>query len=662
MKRFIKIIFVAVVLLGNLSCSEYLNIVPDNTITLEDYFERKEMAMEALAKVYSYLPTDPKVNSSSWTMGDEWMGRIDRDGSMGSLSGIRIMRGLQNSGTPLIGHWTGSGGGRALYQGIRSANIFLSYIDMVEDMTDTEKNDFKAQVKFLKAYFHFLLIQEYGPVVIMDESVPLDALAEDLFHKRSKVEECFDYVIRLINEAIPDLKERASLTDLGQIDRIVATAIKARVLLFRASPFFNGNAEYYGDFFDFDGEPFFPLTYDNEKWKDAADAADEAIKLCLNNGVKMYEYDKAPFVYDKTEYDTNRLMKTYYDLRMLIVDAWNSELIWGRTSTYAYDNYGSNPDAHHIAEESNIRLSKRYGGTDNREYAGQWLGASYRMLERYYTKNGLPLDEDKTFDRNTMYRVTVIPGFNDPGYLPIAGLLQPGAQTIRMYMDREMRFYANLGITGGFWRAHTVKIATDMTAGGEGGYSGTVSTTDYFCTGVGVQKFVHHESKSGAWQRLIRYPYPIIRLADLYLMKAEALNEYLPEEADRTEVYEAVNQVRLRAGLKTVQETWSNADIVRDRYLNKHLKKASMKEIILRERSIELAFEGSRFWDMHRHKKAVSEFSTPIQGWSVDRYVLRDFFILKTIQSRRFTIKDYLWPISLDETNKNANLIQNPGW
>jgi hypothetical protein len=652
MKRFIKITFLTVVLFGSLSCSEYLNIVPDNTTTLEDYFERREMALEALAKIYSYLPNDPMAHNSSWTLGDEWMGRTDLEDNTGALTGIRIMRGLQNSGSPLIGHWTGSSGGRALYQGIRSANTFLDYIDLVEDMTDTEKNDFKAQAKFMKAYFHFLLLQQYGPIVIMNESIPLDALAEDLFHKRSKVEDCFNYIIDLMNEAIPDLKERASLNDLGQVDRVVASAIKARVLLFRASPFFNGNSEYYGDFFDFDGEPFFPMEYDHERWKEAADAADEAIALCHANGLGIYEYDKTPFTYDKVEYDTNRLMKTYYDLRMIIVDAWNSELVWGRTVSYATDGY--------IADVSNIRLSKRYGGSDNRFLAGQWLGASYQMLERYYTKNGLPLDEDKTFDRNTMYRTTVIPGYNDANYLPIAGLMQPGAQTIRLYLDREMRFYANLGITGGFWRAHTEKIATDMTAGGEGGYSGSISTTEYLCTGIGVQKFVHPESKSGAWQRLIRYPYPIIRLSDLYLMKAEALNEYL--SAPNDEIYEAVNKVRLRAGLKTVQETWSDANLVRDKYRNKHLTKAGMKEIILRERSIELAFEGSRFWDMHRHKKAVSEFSSPIQGWSVDRYVLRDFFILKTIQARRFTIKDYLWPISLDETNKNANLIQNPGW
>jgi hypothetical protein len=198
------------------------------------------------------------------------------------------------------------------------------------------------------------------------------------------------------------------------------------------------------------------------------------------------------------------------------------------------------------------------------------------MLERYYTKNGIPVDEDLTFNRNTMYRLTSTPGFDERDYVPLRGLLQPGTQTVQLYLDREMRFYANLGITGGYWRAHTERIKTMMAAGQEGGYGASISNTDFICTGIGVQKFVHPESKSGGWQRVIRYPYPIIRMSDLYLMKAEALNEYL--DAPNAEVYEAIDKVRRRAGIPTVQQAWSNASTVRSKYLNKHLTKNGMRE------------------------------------------------------------------------------------
>jgi hypothetical protein len=653
MKGFIKIAFLAT-LLYSTSCSSYLDIVPDNTITIEDFFERKEMALEALAKVYSYLPRDPETHASSWLLGDEWMGRIDYDLIDDALMAMRIMRGLQNTNDPLIGHWTGTKGGQSLYQAIRSANIFIDNIDMVEDMSENEKKDYKAQAKFLKAYYHFLLLQQYGPIVIVDESVPLDALAEDLFHKRSKVEDCMNFIIRLVNEAIPDLKERASLNDLGQVDRVTALSIKTRIMLFRASPFLNGNSEYYEDFLDSDGQPFFPMKYEHEKWKDVIDAANEAIALCLANGIDLYEYEKAPYLYDRDDYEANEKMKTLYDLRMVIVDPWNKEIIWGQTYPYY------NTQDLFLAGNSNIRLSARYSGNNSGYFSGQWMGASYRAMERYYTKNGIPAEEDRTFDQNTMYRIVSTPDVNDETYTPLRGYMQPGMQTARMYMDREPRFYANLGITGGYWRAHTARIGTTMTAGGDGGYLPGTSRFEFLCTGIGVQKFVHPESKSGGWNRVVKFPYPIIRMADLYLMKAEALNEYY--ENPTPEVYEAINKVRKRAGLLDVEEAWSNSSVVRPRYLNKHLKKEGMKEIILRERSIELAFEGSRFWDMHRHRRAVAEFSAPIMGWSYGEYNVRDFFMLETYQTRRFIIRDCLWPLSLSETNRNANLIQNPGW
>ena len=87
-----------------------------------------------------------------------------------------------------------------------------------------------------------------------------------------------------------------------------------------------------------------------------------------------------------------------------------------------------------------------------------------------------------------------------------------------------------------------------------------------------------------------------------------------------------------------------------------------MRDIILTERSIELAFEGSRFWDMLRTKRAVMEFSTPVWGWDYRGTTGANFFNLEVKQSRRFTITDCLWPIDLNEMNTNSKLIQNPGW
>jgi len=224
-------------------------------------------------------------------------------------------------------------------------------------------------------------------------------------------------------------------------------------------------------------------------------------------------------------------------------------------------------------------------------------------------------------------------------------------------MNREPRFYANLGITAGYWRSHTVRINTMFYGNSHGGYNSSQHTTDFFATGIGTQKMVHPESQSGAWQRTIKFPYPIIRMADLYLMKAEALNEY---SGPSQEVYSLLDRVRDRAGIPSVEKAWSDASLAKT--VNKHRSKEGLRDIILQERGIEFAFEGIHFWDMMRHKRATAAFSMPIWGWNHTGTTGTSFFVLDVKQERRFTIRDCLWPIDLNEMNTNGKLIQNPGW
>ena len=650
------------VLLGTItlySCSDFLDIVPDNTITLEDYFANKEMAYNGLSNVYAGIPNNQFINNTEWLLGDDWLGQMAATKSQSGLIGTRIMEGNQNSTDPLLGFWQGSNYATDLYERIRAANTFLEYIHLVDDMSNTEKAQWIAQVKFLKAYFHFLLIQHYGPIAIVDKNLTPNATAEELFVKRVKVDECFNYVINLINEAIPDLSDELMEDQVGMVDQTAAKAILARILLFRASPFFNGNKDLLGDFYDDDGDLFFPMDDEGsekwtQKWKDALTAVNEAINFAETNGHKLYEYNDQPYKFDLEDWNANKEnMQRLYTLRLLIVDPWNDEYIWGRT--YKMTDGGTIQDA------CNIRLPRTFtnGVQETTGNSWNWAGATYQMMSRYYTKNGLPLDVDKTYDRNNMYRLVSIPEANSEEYKPLRGIMQPGVMTINMYLNREPRFYANLGITGGYWRAHQYRIETQMYGGTPGGYDPSISATDFFWSGIGVQKFVHPESKSGHYIRQVHFPYPIIRMADLYLMKAEILNEL---NGPSQEVFNEINKIRSRAGIPNVEVVWSDPNLCSTIYLNYHLTKNGLRDIIMRERSIEFAFEGSRYWDVVRYKKATSEFNTPVTGWIGNSYSSQNFFRLEIKQRRRFLNRNYLWPISLDEMNTNANMIQNPGW
>jgi hypothetical protein len=659
LSRLRKSILLIVASVMSFGCTEFLDLVPDSELTLDMIFAMKEDAWNALAKVYSYMPRDEIRDNSSWLLGDEYMTHEDEQNGKW-YPPMNIMRGNQSASDPQLGYWQGSGGAPHLYSAIRTANIFIAKIDEVTDMSPQEIADWKAQAKFLKAYYHFLLLRSYGPIIINDEAMPADAVGDALYKRRSKVDDCFDYIIRTINEAIPNLKPISSATESGQVNQLVAKSIKARVLLYRASPFFSGNRDYYEDFVDFDGKPYFAVfdqeTDTKRKWKEALDAIDTALIACRQAGIdRLYEYEKPIFAYDRGNFDTvPDRMKTLYDLRMLICDPWNKELIWGMSNVTPESQFISNYTNIAVPPQFAEDLSAHYG------YCDCELAASYHMVEAYYTKNGLPPVEDKTFRWASRHNIVDIPGVEFPEYdAEYRGYLQPGAQTIYYYLNREPRFYANLGITGGYWRTHEVKYPTDFLAGGlAGGRYGDVGN-HYLYTGIGIQKFVHPQSKEGHWMRVVLFPYPLIRLADLYLMKAEAMNEYL--DAPNQEVWDAVNLVRTRAGIPNVEDAWGGVNAKPEAF-NKHISKVGMREIIKMERGIELAFEGVRFWDLLRWKDAVGELSKPVIGWMAKKTTVESFFVQEVKQTRRFSFRDCLTPLRVSELNRNSNLKQNPGW
>jgi hypothetical protein len=652
-----KLIYIFTVIVSLSACSDYLDVVPDNIVTLDDYFANREMAYNALSKVYSYLPPIHNAYNSTFLLGDEWVSRETDKNNLWLQPPMGIMMGGQNNSNPMYGLWTGSGGAPHLYKALRACNTFLEKISMAANMPEKDMKDWIAQVKFLKAYYHFQLLEYYGPVVIVDRNINVDESDEYILPKRQKVEDCFNYVIRLIDEAIPDLQDRVSDLNLGMVDKRVALAIKARIMLLRASPFFNGNREYYGDFLDFDGKPFFPLEENPQRWNDALDAVNTAITFCENNFVELYHFDKVPYSKeDEMLLKQNpENMQTLYAVKMVVPDPWNQELIWGRAGDRYGDGFLQYASAIRTSSENDPDWQSTWG-------VWNWLGANYNVLERYYTKNGLPLDVDLTFSQSDKYEFVTTPDTSDVEYQPWAGILQPNVQTVNLYLNRELRFYANLGITGGYWRQYQRLMPTMMLPGTDGGIDyahGSAGEIDYFWTGIGVQKFVHPESTNASYHRMIVAPYPIIRLADLYLMKAEILNEV---EGPSQTVWDEINKIRRRAGIPDVEVAWSNPEWVSPNYINSHKDKAKLREIILRERSIELAFEGTRFFDMHRYKRAVLEFNQPTMGWNGRGASTGSFFNLSIKQKRSFQMHDNLWPIPLGEMNINSNLKQNPGW
>jgi len=160
---------------------------------------------------------------------------------------------------------------------------------------------------------------------------------------------------------------------------------------------------------------------------------------------------------------------------------------------------------------------------------------------------------------------------------------------------------------------------------------------------------------SGTSATAINYAWPVIRLADLYLIYAEALNE---AGGSKGEVLEYIDRVRERAGLSSVELSWSQYSRTPD----KPATLEGRREIIRRERTIEMAFEGSGYWDLRRWKKAVEDLNKPVTGWYVYGDTNDTYYVPVTLAQPVFTMKDYFWPIAVNEIQKNENLVQNLGY
>ena len=627
MKKLKFTIAALIVLFSAFSCDNYLDVVPDNVATIDDAFVDRASAEKFLATCYSYLPNfgDPWVNAGIGAGDEVWF----NEEIVGSdFNSALIARGLQNATDPHLNFWDGRMRGKNLYIGIRDCNIFLEEIHNAVDLTESERKRWVAEVKFLKAYYHFWLFKSYGPIPIIKENLPIYTNTEDVKVYRDPVDDVVNYIVELIDEATPDLPLRleSEILEYGRITRPIALAIKARVLVTAASPLFNGNTDY-ASVVDNRGIALFNQTYDVQKWQRAAAAADTAINVALAASHKLVtEY--------RTKSSISENMKRECVLRSTFSERNSTEVIWGATDFPFSQTYQRMCVPLMIQVTSSNPVS-------------QFYAATLKMAELFYTKNGVPINEDPNYEYQNRYKLrTAVTSESD--------FVRSGEQTAILHFDREARFYASIAFDRGTYFMDPTYYYVQVRAGelATKRNQGEFSATGYF-----VKKLINPNSalNTNTMLAYYEYPFPIIRLADLYLLRTEALNEV--KNAPDAEVYEYIDMVRERAGLEGVVDSWQKYSSKPD----KPKTKEGMREIIKQERLIELAFEGQRFWDLRRWKDAEKNMNQPIQGWNIAGPGL-SFYNVTTVFTPSFNFKDYLWPIREDEIIKNPNLVQNPGW
>ena len=631
--RYIKLLLVVFVLSSTTACKKYLDIVPDNVATIDYAFRMRSTAEQFLFTCYSYIPNyGDRYNSPALYGADEFWLSNDKT----TWSTWNVAQGLQNINNPLVDYWNGTNNATDLWEAINQCNVFLENIESVPDMESYERTQWAAEVKFLKAFYHFLLLKSYGPIPIVDENIPVSASGEEVRVERQPVDEVFAYIENLLDVAIADLPEELmnEPVEYGRITKPIALGIKAKVLVFAASPLFNGNTDYAG-FANNDGTLLFNSNYDANKWQKAVTALKEAIDLAHSLGHKLYEFEYTLQTRDIS--DTTRQQLT---TRGIITERWNDEILWSHTgSTTKGLQEWIAPKALSSAQTA---YSVPNGST----------GVPLKIAAKFYSDKGVPIEEDPTWPYTTRFelqRITEEERYN----------LKEGDTTIRFNFNRENRFYGSLGFDRGIWYGQgrfddndTYALELKVTEFGGKTQAGWHSVTGYY-----AKKLIHFTNSNSANNTYvaIAYPWVMLRLGDLYLLYAEALNEV---NGPAPEVYEYLDRIRERAGLEGVLDSWRKYS----RLSNKPTTKDGLREIIHRERTIEMAFEGQRYWDLRRWKTAMEELNQPITGLDVDQETTEAFNRQRVIFDQTFSLKDYFTPLRENDLIVNKNLVQNPGW
>lgn len=624
MKKFLLVILAAGCLAS--SCN-YLDVVPDNVATLDYAFRNRTSAERYLATCYSKLPDfGDAYNGNVGLMGSDefWLNR----GAPGNYRPFFIAIGQQNKNDVLMDSWNGRGSGKNIWQGIRDCNIFLENIDNVREMSEEEKIRWKAEVKFLKAFYHYYLLISYGPIPIMDVNEPINITPEQVQNvTREPVDKVFEYVIRLLDECIEELPDRVVVEseEMGRIVKPVAMALKGKVLLYHASPLFNGNNDY-PNFKNNRNEQLFNATYDASRWSKAEQALLTAIEYSHGLGYQLnyFQPDNSLNVSASTLIELN--------LRTAMTGRWTSEVIWGETNS--------------LVNSYQTGVLPRF---NNNNAFGGHLGVTLNMVEKFYSKNGVPIEEDLTYNYDEIYAAPKAATGTNTQYII------NGYATSPINLDREPRFYAYLAFDGNLWfgqSARTDATRLPIQRSELRNHNYYYSQTGYYAKKV--VNYLSANSTTTSWSPY-PYPFPLIRLADLYLMYAEASNE---ANGPNSEIYRYLNLLRERAGLDNMEHSWTTYS----RDPDKFRRQDGLRDIIRRERTIELAFEGSRFWDLRRWKTANSDLNQNVLGWDVLQADANAYYTPIVLYQQKFELKDYFWPIRVDEIIKSPNIIQTPGW
>lgn len=385
-----------------------------------------------------------------------------------------------------------------VWSNISSCNIFLEKIDDVPFADEKLKERLKAEVRFLRAFSMNDLLIRWGGIPLITRSFTIDDVDEILQITRSTYKECVDFIVEELGQVALILPSVYSGDDYGRATSVAALALKARILLYAASPLMNENVK----------SPLVGyMTPDPERWEKAADAARAAINAAIEAGYHLYN------VYDNP-------IENYKNI-FLDATSSNPEALFFRMGT-------SSSMGESISDFEQWNFPMGSGGWSGNCPIEEFV-EDYEVLE-----NGVSVKFD----------------WNNP------------VHSSAPYENRDPRFYASVLYDGAQFKGRVIEQFYNVDENGNSLNSGGIDTKygaenwNASSTGYTMRKFLHEEYVGYSNNYPFNRNWIWLRLGEQYLNLAEALYYTGDEQGARN----AVNEIRKRAGMPDI--TSSGEDLL----------------------------------------------------------------------------------------------------
>lgn len=670
-------------LLGTSSCN-YLDVVPPEQVGVDDAMGSHNNAKGFLFSCYTAIGSYRESNGSKqwnnqtadlnygWdraelnTTTDDVINPYGwvSDPGVNSLAG-RVLLNNQTAANA-IDVWGN------FYDGIGQCLLFLEKLDSCDPLgkgyiTEAEYTEWKAEAKALIAYYHYMLLRRYGPVVLLDEKPSLGTAASG-FNGRSHYDYCVDWIADKLDEAAADLPATRESTEIGRMTSTICKAVKANMYLQAASPLWNGSFPF-TDFKNTNFEtPGYGLelvsrTYDASKWQRAYDAADEAIKYAetagnrslFNADFKLEECNWED-IYVPGDVDED-FRKAVWRMRFLL---WCGEGESNREGILELVGNNMHSFQYPLWPRTCAKADVPRGGY------GAWAPMLNAVLA-FYTKDGYtPATDPNYFPESEWYKASGTP--NETPAAKDPNQMRHRDRIINLHVNREPRFYAWFGFDGGdyslfirngfpvhinLFEWHNPNDVNDIID--YHGYDPAQTNRDNSPTGYFVQKFQDPRGRYGesSWSYL-NFKNPtikMIRLAELYLNRAEAAAQL----GKTDQAIADVNAIRERAGVPPLTTSMIGAGGM------------TLLDWVLNERRVEFFAESNRYFDVRRYVKGEELLG---YGKRMGLNSLCGEFPTFEEFNRPVSLpypytwanRLYLSPIPQDEVYANPQCVQNPGY